>query len=143
MVQSKNIDKIKERGYNKASIIERYIKRINEEYDGNPENLRNYTKQDSIILNVQRACEACIDLAMNIVAEKSLGIPQNSRDDFELLYANGYIEKELNEKLKATVGFRNIVLHDYQAVNLKIVKKIIEVHLEDMKEFSRVILQSM
>jgi len=52
---------------NKISIIERCINRINEEYDNNPENLRNYTKQDSIILNIQRACEASIDLAIYMI----------------------------------------------------------------------------
>jgi uncharacterized protein YutE (UPF0331/DUF86 family) len=41
------------------------------EYDNNPKNLQNYTKQDSIILNIQRACEASIDIAMHIVAEKN------------------------------------------------------------------------
>jgi uncharacterized protein YutE (UPF0331/DUF86 family) len=56
---------------NKISAIERCIKIINEEYDNNPKNLQNYTKQDSIILNIQRACEASIDIAMHIVAEKN------------------------------------------------------------------------
>lgn len=72
----------------------------------------NYTKQDSIILNIQRATEACIDLAMHIVAEKSLGIPQSSRDGFGLLYKSGIIDEELNKKLKAMVGFRNIVVRE-------------------------------
>ena len=45
---------------NKISVIERCIKRIHEEYENNPKNLENYTKQDSIILNLQRACEASI-----------------------------------------------------------------------------------
>lgn len=52
---------------NKIAVIERCIRRIHEEYDSNPENLKNYTKQDSIILNIQRACEASIDMAMHIV----------------------------------------------------------------------------
>jgi uncharacterized protein YutE (UPF0331/DUF86 family) len=65
---------------NKISIIERCIKRVREEYDDNPENLKNITKQDSIILNLQRACEASVDLAMHIVAEKKIGLPQNSLD---------------------------------------------------------------
>lgn len=69
--------------YNKIAIIERCLQRIHEEYQENQENLRNYTKQDSIILNIQRACEASIDLAMHIVALKGLGIPQNSRDAFD------------------------------------------------------------
>ena len=43
---------------NKIEIIKRCIRRAKEEYDCNPKNLENYTKQDSITLNIQRACEA-------------------------------------------------------------------------------------
>lgn len=64
---------------NKVSIIERCLKRVFEVYDNNPVNLRDFTKQDSMILNIQRACEASIGLPIHIVAEKKLGIPQNSR----------------------------------------------------------------
>ncbi|MGE5629743.1 MAG: type VII toxin-antitoxin system HepT family RNase toxin [Caulobacteraceae bacterium] len=121
---------------NKAAIIERCIKRIHEEYEENPENLNNFTKQDSIILNIQRAAEACIDMAMHIVAEKSYGIPQNSRDAFDLLQANEFITKELCNRLKAMVGFRNIAVHDYKNINIHIVQKIIENNLDDIKEFT-------
>ena len=48
---------------NKTETIKRCINRINEEYDSNPNNLLIYGKQDSIILNIQRLCEACIDIA--------------------------------------------------------------------------------
>ena len=43
--------------FNKVAIIERCIRRIQEEYQGNFLNLENYTKQDSIILNIQRSCD--------------------------------------------------------------------------------------
>jgi uncharacterized protein YutE (UPF0331/DUF86 family) len=122
---------------NKISVIERCIKRINEEYDNNPENLKNYTKQDSIILNIQRACEASIDLAMHIVSEKKLGIPQNSRDAFEVLFENKIIDEKLMNNLKSMVGFRNIAVHDYQTVNLDIVREIIEKHIHDLEKFSK------
>lgn len=52
----------------------------------------------------------------------------------------GIISEELNRKLKAMVGFRNIAVHDYQNIDLDIVKKIIELHLDDMKQFASVIL---
>lgn len=126
--------------YNKIEIIERCIKRINEVYENNPENLNDYTKQDSIILNVQRACEACIDLAMHVVSEKKLGIPQSSRDAFEVLNKNGIIDMQLEKKLKAMIGFRNIAVHNYQTLNLSIVQEVIEKHLPDLKEFAQVIL---
>lgn len=124
---------------NKSQMIHRCIQRINQEYADNPENLYNYTKQDSIILNLQRACEASIDLAMHVVAEKNLGLPQASRQAFELLLQNGIIGKDVTERLKAMVGFRNIAVHDYQSLNLNILQKIIELHLNDFLDFARTI----
>ncbi|MFL0197119.1 type VII toxin-antitoxin system HepT family RNase toxin [Clostridium sp. WILCCON 0269] len=126
---------------NKIAIIERCINRINEEYDNNPENLRNYTKQDSIILNIQRACEASIDLAMNIISERKLGIPQSSRDAFEFLFYNNIIDAKLASNLKSMLGFRNIAVHDYQTVNLDIVKEVIENHIYDLKKFATLMIE--
>jgi len=127
--------------YNKIAIIERSINRINEVYNNNPDNLKDYTKQDSIILNIQRACEAAIDLAMHIVSEKKLGIPQNSRDAFEVLNSNNIIDNRLMKNLKSMVGFRNIAVHNYQAVNLSIIQEIIDKHLSDFSRFIEVILK--
>lgn len=56
---------------NKVTTIERFINRIHEVFDDCPNNLKDFTKQDSIILNIQRACEASIDLAMHITSEKN------------------------------------------------------------------------
>ena len=63
--------------YNKAATIERCVKRVLEVYGNNPENLNDFTKQDSMILNIQRACEASIDLAMHVVSEKKIRTPKN------------------------------------------------------------------
>ena len=122
---------------NKTAIIERCIRRIREEYAGNPENLFDLTKQDSIVLNIQRAAEASIDLTMHIIAEQGLGIPQNSREAFDFLAANGYIENELCSRLKSMVGFRNIAVHDYQALDMSILQNVVELRLEDLSEFTR------
>lgn len=126
---------------NKTEIIKRCIRRVTEEYDGNSKNLENYTKQDSIILNIQRACEAVIDLGMHIIAEKGLGIPQTSRDTFEILQNNKIIDHEMSEQLKAMIGFRNIAIHNYQRLNLKIIQAIIEKELNNLLYFTDVILK--
>nr|WP_273483097.1 DUF86 domain-containing protein [Desulforamulus ruminis] len=126
---------------NKSQIIKRYLNRIHEEYDGNPQNLKNYTKQDSIILNLQRACEAAIDLAMHIVAEKDLGLPQTSRQAFDLLNKDNILDTELTKRLKAMVGFRNIAVHEYHSLNLDILQKIIEHHLDDFVTFTQIIVK--
>lgn len=121
--------------FNKIETIERCINRIKEVYNDNPDNLNDYTKQDSIILNIQRACEAAIDLAMHIVSEKSLGIPQNSRDSFEVLNSNNMIDDKLNGRMKSMVGFRNIAVHDYKTLNIKVVQAIIDNHLKDFSDY--------
>ncbi|MBB6175704.1 uncharacterized protein YutE (UPF0331/DUF86 family) [Anoxybacillus tengchongensis] len=126
---------------NKVSFIERCIRRIHEEYENNPKHLENYTKQDSIVLNLQRACEASIDLAMHIVAQKKLGLPQTSRDAFTLLEQHGIISSSLSQKMKAMVGFRNIAVHDYQELNLTILQKILDNHLTDFTEFTKAIIE--
>lgn len=46
----------------KAGIIERCVRRSNEEYTGHESALEtDHTRQDAIVLNLQRACEASID----------------------------------------------------------------------------------
>ena len=127
---------------NKIQIIRRCCERIREEYAGNFENLQNFTKQDSIILNIQRACEAAIDIAMHLVSEHQLGIPQSSRDAFDLLIRNRLLPEQLGKKLKSMVGFRNIAVHNYQQLNLEIVKTIIEQHLDDFSELAESILKA-
>ncbi|MCD5407106.1 MAG: DUF86 domain-containing protein [Desulfotomaculum sp.] len=126
---------------NKVQVIERCIRRINEEYQDDQQNLLDFTKQDSIVLNIQRACEGCIDLAMHIVSENKMGIPQSSREAFDLLEQNNFIAKKLANRLKAMVGFRNIAIHDYQNISLDILQKIIEQHLGDFTDFTGEIIK--
>lgn len=45
------------------------------------------------------------------------------------------ISDELCKKLKPMVGFRNIAVHNYQEVSLKVIKMIIEKHIYDFNEF--------
>ncbi|PMC36213.1 hypothetical protein CJ195_15475 [Bacillus sp. UMB0899] len=125
---------------NKISVIERCVKRVREEYDDNPENLQNITKQDSIILNLQRACEASIDLAMHIVAEKKIGLPQNSLDAFTLLETAYILPSSIVQKIKFLVGFRNIAVYDFQVTNLSTLQKLVEDHLIDFMEYTRSLL---
>lgn len=127
---------------NKVAIIERCITRIREVYASDENNLyENYTKQDSIILNIQRACEATIDLAMHAVRSHHLGIPQESREAFSLLNKAGLLPKELTDRMTSMVGFRNIAVHDYQEVNLDIVKKIVVEHLDDFLDFAKMMVR--
>lgn len=128
---------------NKAASIERCLLRIVEEYGGDRRNLlTNQTKQDAIILNLQRACETSIDLAMYVISRRRLGLPQESRDAFALLQTAGILPADLATRMQHMVGFRNVAVHEYTRLNLDIVLTIITKHLDDFRRFSSKIVKT-
>ena len=127
---------------NKAAAIERAVGRVRQEYAGDDQNLfANQTRQDAIVLNLQRACESSIDAAMHLVRVHRLGVPQETRDAFAFLEQAGQIDARLAERLKKMVGFRNVAIHDYQKLNLDIVRRIVLEHLDDFLAFGQVLLR--
>ncbi len=122
---------------NKAAVIERRLGRVQEEYVGHEEELEtNFTRQDAIVLNIQRACEAAIDAAMHLVRTRRLGVPQQSRDAFEMLASAGLLDAGLSRRMQAMVGFRNVAVHDYQALSIPILRSILKQRLDDFRDFS-------
>lgn len=126
---------------NKAATIERCTARAREEYAKDPATFAaDFTRQDAAILNIQRACEACLDMGHAVIRQERLGTPQSARDVFTLLAKAGWIDDGLAERLQRMVGFRNIAVHDYQALSLPITVAVIEHHLDDFLAFSKALL---
>ena len=127
---------------NKAATIERCVQRAREEYFSEPATFAtNFTRQDAAILNIQRACEATLDMGQHLIRRDRLGVPQSARDVFALLARAGRIEHVLAEGLQRMVGFRNIAVHDYQSLQLPITVAIIEKHLDEFLQYSKALLQ--
>jgi len=127
---------------NKAAVIERCVARARHEYTRAPATFAtDYTRQDAAILNIQRACEAALDMGQHLIRREKLGVPQSARDVFVLLSQSGWITPPLAESLKHMVGFRNIAVHDYQALQMPITVSIIEKHLDDFLTYSQTLLQ--
>lgn len=127
---------------NKAATIERCVARAREEYHRDPLGFaHDFTRQDAAILNIQRACEAALDMGQHLVRRERLGLPQSARDVFELLAQGQWIDHPLAELLKKMVGFRNIAVHDYQSLQLPITVSIITSHLEEFLAYSQALLK--
>lgn len=123
---------------NKKESIERCVKQIRAYY-GKPSELPfedDFFKQDAIAINIQRASELCIDLANHVVKLKRLGIPKGSKESFALLAQAGIIPKKLLKQLEGMVGFRNTLVHVYQELEIRIMKDVIEHHLDDLILFT-------
>ncbi|MDF9761609.1 uncharacterized protein YutE (UPF0331/DUF86 family) [Peribacillus simplex] len=80
-------------------------------------------------------------MAMHIVAEQKLGLPQTSRDAFDMLHAAVIIDENNVKRLKSMVGFSNIAVHDYQTINIDILEQIIANHLGDFTDYTKQILK--
>ena len=127
---------------NKAATIERCVARPRQEYAAQPEEFAlNFTRQDAAILNIQRACEATLDIGQHIIRRESLGIPQSARDVFSLLARAQWIDALLAEQMKRMVGFRNVAVHDDQTLQLPITVNIITLHLQEFIEFNKQVLR--
>jgi uncharacterized protein YutE (UPF0331/DUF86 family) len=127
---------------NKAASIERAVRRVREEHAGDDANLfAHQTRQAAIVLNLQRACESSIDLAMHVVRVHRLGVPQDSREAFDLLERAGQLDAVLAGRMKRMVGFRNVAVHDYQRLNLDIVRSIVHERLDDFLAFTTLLLR--
>jgi uncharacterized protein YutE (UPF0331/DUF86 family) len=127
---------------NKAATIERCVARAREEYQADPAGFaENHTRQDAAILNIQRACEAALDMGQHLIRREKLGIPQSARDVFTLLAQAGWIDSGLAESLKRMVGFRNIAVHDYQHLQLAITVNVIKLHLQEFLRYSELVLR--
>ena len=126
---------------NKAAIIERCLTRIAEEYQGRESELEtNFTRQDAIILNLLRACEASIDAAMHVIRQRRLGLPQESRDAFRLLEEAGLLTKGLSTEMQKMVGFGNVAVHNYRNLSMEILRSILSNRLGDFRDFVRTII---
>ena len=119
----------------KLASIDRCLQRIKKVTDNKPESVENIDTQDIVVLNLQRAVQASIDIAAWYISKNHLGLPDTLKAHFTMLREVGVISNELCERLEAMVGFRNIAVHQYQQLNLDILKTIISSRLSDLDVF--------
>jgi uncharacterized protein YutE (UPF0331/DUF86 family) len=84
---------------------------------------------------LQVAIQAALDVASQIVSLRRLGEPDTNRALFDLLHRAEIIGEPLAENLYAMAGFRNILVHGYQEVDVAIVEDIVRNHLGDLTAF--------
>ncbi len=128
---------------NKKESIERCIQKIRSYYalPSDQPFAKNYLVQDAISANLQRVCELCIDLANHTIKVKKLGLPKQSRESFLLLAEHKIISESLAKKLSGMVGFRNVLVHGYQKLDIGIMVDVIENRLEDLLAFTTLLLR--
>ena len=124
----------------KVTAIQKCLRRIKNVTGLDPDRLDELDTQDIFVLNLQRAIQSAIDLATHIVASEGLGISDTIGGNFVLLEHSKIITKALSKKMQSMVGFRNIAIHDYQVLDVNILKAILTKNLRDLEQFYTTVL---
>ncbi len=126
----------------KLSELDEYSKQIGEfaattaeEYCGNRKIQRIVER------TLQMMIESCADVANHIISSKEYRVPKSYVDIFKILHENDIIDSKIFDKMANMVKFRNIVVHDYDKIDVAIVINILKKHLNDFKTFKNCVLQ--
>lgn len=96
---------------------------------------RDLVLQRFVEHTLQIAIQSALDVASHIVSGERLGEPASNHALFDLLSRSGWIAPETVPVLRAMVGFRNVLVHEYDDVDLAIVRDVVEHRLDDLLEF--------
>jgi uncharacterized protein YutE (UPF0331/DUF86 family) len=92
-----------------------------------PEKIGEDVREERFVEHtLQLAIQAALDVGSHVVSDERLGEPETGRDVFRLLAKAGVVDAALAERLERMAGFRNVVVHLYQEVDLGIVRDVVE-----------------
>lgn len=122
----------------KIESLRRCIKRIENKKPASADLLiQDLDLQDILVLNLTRAVQLCVDIGSHIISDTDEPPPQTMGDVFTTLNKVGVITSETCQQLKKAVGFRNVAVHNYEAINWEIVYAICINSLADFRRFSQ------
>jgi uncharacterized protein YutE (UPF0331/DUF86 family) len=118
----------------KLALIETYVAELRRL--ANPAALVSDVRERRFIEHtLQIAIQAMLDVASHIVSDENLDEPETNSQLFDRLAAARWISEDQRKVSVAMAGFRNILVHGYAAVDLAIVRDIVESHLGDLTDF--------
>jgi uncharacterized protein YutE (UPF0331/DUF86 family) len=101
-----------------------------------PEALANDIREQRFVEHtLQIAIQAALDVASHIVSDRRLGEPRTNRELFDLLQRDQWLDERLASTLRNMAGFRNVLVHGYDDVDLDIVTDVLRNHLGDLDAF--------
>ena len=105
-----------------------------------PEAIRTDIREQRFVEHtLQIAIQSALDVASHVVSDERLGEPETNRELFDLLVRGGRLPETLAASLRDMAGFRNVLVHGYQEVDLGIVEDVLAHHLDDLIAFATAI----
>lgn len=122
----------------KLALIETSVREL--ETLARPADIESDIREERFVEHtLQIAIQAALDAASHIVSDERLGEPNTNRELFELMRRAGWLPNELVVRLKDMAGFRNVLVHGYEVVDVAIVRDVVESHLGDLLRYVEII----
>jgi uncharacterized protein YutE (UPF0331/DUF86 family) len=104
--------------------------------------IEDWMRLDLTVLNLQRAIDACLDLANHLIASNGWELPRSGRHSIAVLVQNKVVPSVDLDALASMVGFRNIAVHNYAAIDPAVVGAIVSDHLDDILRFTEHVMDA-
>ncbi|MCB1935979.1 MAG: DUF86 domain-containing protein [Nitrosomonas sp.] len=122
----------------KLESLRRCIRRIEDKKPIDIDQLKqDIDLQDILVLNLTRAVQLAVDIGSHIISQSEQTTPKTMGDIFAVLQQMGAISAQTRTQLKKAVGFRNVAVHQYEAINWEIVYAVCEQSIQDFRQFAR------
>lgn len=103
--------------------------------------VQNRTAREVVILNFFVGLQEAIALATHWLADEGWDVPQSYGQAFAVLADRGILEGNLAQRLSAASGLRNLIAHQYGAVDAGRIFELASNDIEDLVSFCRQLAQ--
>lgn len=92
---------------------------------------------DSALHRLQTSIQALVDIGAYIIASLGLRAPGTSGEVIDILVERNLLEEEQRDRYISMIQFRNRIVHFYNDIDLKLLYKILQEELVDIRELYR------
>ena len=118
----------------KLALIETYVRELRTM--ARPDDIaRDVRERRFVEHTLQIAIQTALDVASHVVSSERFGEPNTNLELFEMLARHAWLDERLGTTLRDMAGFRNILVHGYTTVDPRIVRDVVENHLDDLLAF--------
>jgi uncharacterized protein YutE (UPF0331/DUF86 family) len=120
----------------RAAAVERHLARVQAKLPSSPDALQpSSDAADAVVLHLWQAVQISIDLGISLCVRMNLGAPTSYADAFQRLANSGHLDRALAGRLARAAGFRNVVAHAYEGLDMNIVYEAARQGPADLRTF--------
>ncbi|MBD3227032.1 MAG: DUF86 domain-containing protein [Candidatus Lokiarchaeota archaeon] len=133
---------IKEKIYRKIKQMKKYIDFLKSRKSISLNDLRkNYELKSAIERNFHLAIESALDIGEIIISAENLEKPEDYRGVILILGREKILPEKFSKQFADSAGFRNILVHLYDKVDIKKLYNYLQNNLKDFNKFNKYIAQ--